>query len=455
MKLSSACSPAPASASGLGDAMRRPMYAVPATEPAGSAAMRAVMAERADRGEMPIHADGGGPGSPYEAELEKGFRFLRFSGPLEAQFHKDKEAERASLLRVGMGFALFLVLGMLVSDWLMVPDMFHQAWQMRLGFYALPVVAWLLSYERLDLRWRERFCVFSSLPAAAIPAWLSVHSRDELAPAYLVSVALVLLFNGGVIRLRFWNALVANVLVLAAFGFAVLQLDPIPAVLMSAIALVLVSTMAFSLHGSYCLELEDRTNWLMLQHEHLLLSEIEQGNRRLDELSRHDALTGLANRRHVDEFLQHVWDRARQDGDEVSLLMMDIDHFKAFNDRYGHPEGDACLRDVAETMAMCLRQPGDLVGRFGGEEFIAVLNRTGLGSATVAAERVREGVRQLARQHAASGTADVVTVSIGAACVRPGLHERSPERLIALADRALYRAKSAGRDRVASLSDQG
>ena len=390
--------------------------------------------------------------SPYEAVMAGGFRSLRFPRQMEARYQQDKLAGR--LLRLSMGAATVLVVGMLVSDWLMVPDMFHAAWQMRLSLYALPVVLWLLMFERLGLLWREWFPVMTGVVAAAIPAWLSIRSSDTLAPAYLVSLALILLFNGGVMRMRFRHGLASTLGVLLVYAMALTQLEPFPGVLMIAVTLVLVATGVFTLYGCYWLEHEERTNWLMLQHEHLLLAEIEKGNRRLDQLSRHDALTGLANRRHVDEFLQQVWDRARKEGDEVSLLMMDIDHFKAFNDRYGHPEGDACLKDVAEAMGAHLRQPGDLVGRFGGEEFIAVLNRTGLGAAMVAAERVRHGVKQLGRAHAASGTAPVVTVSIGAACVRPGRHERSPERLIALADRALYQAKSGGRDRVTALSDQ-
>src|SRR5690606_178161 len=170
-------------------------------------------------------------------------------------------------------------------------------------------------------------------------------------------------------------------------------------------------TAAFGLAGCYGLEHEERTNWLMLRHEQRLLAEIEHGNQRLEALSRHDVLTGLANRRHVDEFLQQVWDRARHEGGTVSVLMMDIDHFKAFNDHHGHPEGDACLHKVAQAMVAHLRRPGDLVGRFGGEEFIVVLAGASLETAVAAAERVREGVRRMGHPHGASSTADVVTVS--------------------------------------------
>jgi diguanylate cyclase (GGDEF)-like protein len=395
------------------------------------------------------------PGSRYEALLSAGFPWLRFPVGLEVQYLRDEAERREKVLRAGTLFAFVLTLFLLLPDWMMVPDMFDAALRLRLLAYALPTAVWLLVFDRMPAGWREWFAVVMSSVSAGIIAWLSVHSTDELAPAYFVALAMILLFNGGVTRLRFWTALIADLVVLLVFAFSLTWLQPLPVVMMSAVALVLVSTMLFCLYGAYWLEHEERTNWLMLQHEHMLLAEIELGNKRLDQLSRHDALTGLANRRHVDEFLQEVWDRARHAGDEVAVLMMDIDHFKAFNDHYGHLEGDACLHDVAQTIGARLRQPGDMVGRFGGEEFIAVLNQTTLDTATVTAERVRAGVRDLARAHAASTTDSFVTLSIGAASVHPGRHERSPERLLALADQALYKAKSAGRNRVAALSDKG
>ena len=395
------------------------------------------------------------PGSRYEIVLSRGFPLLRFPGDLERQYQRDEEVSRRDMMRLGGMLALLLTIGLLIPDWLMVPDTMDTAWRLRLLVYSPPTLLWLMMFDRIRGVWREWFGVVMSSVSAWIVAWLCLHSDDELAPAYFVALAMILLFNSGVTRMRFWNALAADLVILLVYAVSLTQLATVPLVLMTAIALVLVSTATFCLYSAYCHEREGRTNWLMLQHEHLLLAEVEQGNRRLDQLSRHDALTDLANRRHVDEFLQQVWDRARHDGDEVAVLMMDIDHFKSYNDHYGHPEGDACLRDVAQTIEAHLRQPGDLVGRFGGEEFIAVLSRTPLGKAIIAGERVREGVRAMNRVHAASATDAIVTVSIGAASVRPGRHERSPERLLALADQALYHAKSGGRDRVAALSDQG
>lgn len=395
------------------------------------------------------------PRSPYDAVLQDGFPMLRFPGELEVQYQRDEATQRNQLLRNGMALAMFLTVGLLLPDWLMVPDMFEEALGLRLLAYVLPLAIWLMCYERMSMRWREWGAVVGSSVSAGIVVWLCVHSQDEMAQPYFVSLAMIVLFNSGVTRIRFWPAMVADAVILLLFAIGVSQLHAINGVLLVAITLILLSTAVFGLYGSYWLEHEERTNWLLRQHEQLLLGELEQGNQRLDELSRHDALTGLANRRHVDAFLQQVWERARHDGAEVAVLMVDIDHFKPFNDHHGHPEGDACLHDVAQSMAAYLRLPGDLLGRFGGEEFLAVLSRATPETVAAAAERVRSGVRQMARRHGASPTADIVTVSIGAACVRPQPQERGPERLLALADQALYKAKLGGRDRVVALTDQG
>lgn len=393
--------------------------------------------------------------SHYEATLSQGFPFLRFPPELEARFLQDKADERTRILRMGIILALILSVGMLLPDWMMVPDQLDHAWRLRLLAHALPLLLTLVFFKRIGLQQHERAVVIMTLMFAVIAAHVSVLSKDPLGQPYLVSLAMVLLFNGGVVRLRFRTALMSHISVIAIYVWAVALLNDRQVELLIAIALILVSTAAFSLHGSYWLEHSDRTNWLMLQHEHHLLAELQKGNERLDELSRHDALTGLANRRHVDEFLQQVWRRARQSGEEVALLMIDVDHFKRYNDHYGHPQGDDCLRDVAQTLQACLREPRDLIGRFGGEEFIAILTKTTLAEAMVVAERVRTALQQLARPHAASPTHSIVTVSIGVASLRPGRDEGSPQRLIAQADAALYSAKSGGRNRVVAQGDPG
>ena len=132
--------------------------------------------------------------------------------------------------------------------------------------------------------------------------------------------------------------------------------------------------------------------------------------------------------------------------------MMDVDHFKAYNDHYGHPKGDTCLQQIAALLRRQLRRPGDLVARFGGEEFVAVLHDTALPQAVAAAERVRAGVQQLGLPHAASPTGAQVTISIGVSSLLPQASADGPPALIAASDAALYQAKSQGRNQVVPSS---
>ena len=210
--------------------------------------------------------------------------------------------------------------------------------------------------------------------------------------------------------------------------------------------LLLVCTIVFTLDGCYCQERDDRLNWLLHLRERLLLKNLEDANQELHDASRSDMLTEVANRRHFDEHLAEVWARHQRDGGEVALIMIDVDHFKAYNDRYGHPMGDACLKAVAGALKRRLRGPGDLIARYGGEEFIAVLSGASLQTVHGAAERIRRGIEGLNLLHATSSTHAVVTVSIGVATHTD--KAESLARLIALADNALYQAKAEGRNRV-------
>src|SRR5262249_9764099 len=155
--------------------------------------------------------------------------------------------------------------------------------------------------------------------------------------------------------------------------------------------------------------------------------------------------TGLANRRHTLALLQAEWKRSARDGTPLSLVMVDLDCFHAFNESYGHLGGDSCLRSVTEAMVVCLRRPADFLGRYGGEEFIAVLAATDAVGARLVAERMRSNVEALAIPHTSSSCALVVTISVGYASARPTGSDRL-EDLVAAADAALLAAKSAGRN---------
>jgi two-component system cell cycle response regulator len=176
-------------------------------------------------------------------------------------------------------------------------------------------------------------------------------------------------------------------------------------------------------------------------HVKKLQDQLEQRNAELDRISRTDGLTGLFNRRHLNEELVRRQEDARRHGDSVGVLLFDIDHFKRINDTYGHPAGDLVLRAFAERMGLGLRA-GDIAGRWGGEEFLVILPRTDLAGALEVAERVRTAIE--AAPVTVAGQKISVRVSGGCA-LGPG---ESADAVIHLADQCLYRAKSAGRNRI-------
>ncbi len=178
----------------------------------------------------------------------------------------------------------------------------------------------------------------------------------------------------------------------------------------------------------------------------LLVAELAGSNQRLSDLSTTDGLTGIANRRRFDALLSEEWLRGIRNRQALALAMVDIDYFKNYNDRYGHPGGDECLRNVAQLLRQHVRRAGDFVARYGGEEFAIVCLATEGENARQLVERIRVSLEKAALPHETSPFGHV-TVSIGVAAMVPGDGQRS-EILIRRADEALYAAKDAGRNRV-------
>ena len=177
--------------------------------------------------------------------------------------------------------------------------------------------------------------------------------------------------------------------------------------------------------------------------------ELKKARDRLKQLSVTDGLTGLANRRCFDQVLDLEGRRLRRAGSSyLSLILIDVDHFKKYNDAYGHIAGDRCLRAVSGVIQRTVNRAADLAARYGGEEFACILPATPLAGAVEVAERIRNGVIALNIPHETSTTADVVTISVGVAMVRAGEDTGDITSVVAAADAMLYRAKIAGRTRV-------
>ncbi len=196
---------------------------------------------------------------------------------------------------------------------------------------------------------------------------------------------------------------------------------------------------------SYIIEHRERA--MFIQSLLLDIDKIEQEklNRDLEKLSREDSLTGLANRRYFDESLSQEWSRCMRDKKPLSLILLDVDFFKQFNDCYGHQAGDHCLVQIAKALKKEASRTGELVGRYGGEEFIILYPNTDEEQIRISLQRIRQRIRDLNILHEDSKASHVVTASIGAATTVPvkSLH---PEKLVSAADEMLYKAKAEGRD---------
>ncbi len=180
-----------------------------------------------------------------------------------------------------------------------------------------------------------------------------------------------------------------------------------------------------------------------------LYQQLEIANRELQRLASLDGLTGVANRRRFDEFLDLEWRHMGREKLPLSLILCDIDFFKKYNDTYGHQAGDACLRRVADALSLCAKPSVHLVARYGGEEFAVIMPNTTAAGASQVAEEIRAVVNALQIDHIQSAVSQHVTLSLGIACMHPTA-DTSPFMLIAAADAALYQAKAAGRNRCVS-----
>lgn len=187
----------------------------------------------------------------------------------------------------------------------------------------------------------------------------------------------------------------------------------------------------------------------IMEHGDVMDAQWDQKWREERHLANIDGLTQIANRRRLDEYLTQQWKQMLRDRQPISIILCDIDHFKQYNDTYGHLAGDDCLKLVAQVIARSLKRPSDLAARYGGEEFVAVLPQTDLSGAIVVAQQIQTAIQQLQIPQNQSSTNRNITLSMGVSSLLPA-HDLPARTLLDMADHLLYMAKQQGRDRIVS-----
>ena len=351
-----------------------------------------------------------------------------------------------------VAFNLFLL-----SDWMMVPDRFEQALRLRLLvftpvalFFLVVCWRWQPLLLRLPAVFIESIAMLAGVAAALCLVSVLLVTDSPYAGMYRCGLLPILVYGTLVQRFRFGFALVFSismlVLHLVTVFFSTGRPSPFPE-LEVPMLLVLLVVMFYTLIMNYRMELEERRRFQQKERAAELRERLQASQSRLKTLSRQDALTGVPNRRRFDEVAALQWQRHQQTGEQLAVLLIDVDHFKAFNDRHGHPAGDQCLRLVAQALQGSLAPTDAILARWGGEEFIALLPHTDDVVARRVGERLCDAVRGLALRHGGSPVRGTVTISVGVALARPVMAREDLSSLVAQADAALYQAKREGRDR--------
>jgi diguanylate cyclase (GGDEF)-like protein len=374
------------------------------------------------------------PDSPHARQLRAGFPWLTFAGDLESDFRRRNFDENLPHTRVNLCLAIFITIAFSAMDSIVLGPQLNRIPSIIRMLIIIPVL--LVSLGASFSRNRQRIfppvivvaLTLLGLSGAAIQIIASLGGVSILFPSLMITILFIYLMGG----LIFYHAVAANVIVMFAYLAAGTALM-LPGHDFSHDALAILATNLFGASVSYMHEKTSRMRFL----EACLLR----------ELVARDGLTGIQNRRMFDQHIARVWQQAVREEERIAVLLVDIDCFKDYNDRYGHQAGDECLRAVAVSLSQCARRPLDFVARYGGEEFAIVLYQASHDYVAEVLTRIQRSVAELNIPHEASRVASRLTVSIGAAFVLPSA-QRTLEGLIQLADEALYSAKEGGRNRV-------
>lgn len=376
------------------------------------------------------------PASPYAAELQRGVAGRRFGGRLEQEYIQTRLWEHRVLVQVTCALGALLSLFCVVRKGLAGTLSHNQTLQAVLVLLCSVVLASIALtplFGRLYLPLARTIVPIRNVLAAAFIATLAAQAQFETLMVLPLMVVGPFFLLGLPFRVAF--ASVAAMIASFAISATIVGLAASTAALS---CLFLTALAVACIVATRHLDKQSRKSFLE--------------SRRIVELSEHDALTGVKNRRVFDEQLDRLWQRAVTEGRSLAMLLIDVDHFKVYNDLYGHQAGDRALWNVARLLQTFVDRPLDVLARYGGEEFAVVLNDVDGRQASHVADRMRCAVSDLVIEQRI-GASGRITISVGVAALKPTA-ERGPRGALQLADQALYEAKVKGRNRVALMEDK-
>lgn len=375
----------------------------------------------------------------------RGLNFVWFPKQLETIYRFQYQNGAAYEFRYRAPIILILYLFLSFGIYQVLPTEQVLSW---LSYYSwvgiIVLIAWILSFIKKLNQWFDYYVGIGSSAAVAITFILInvlENGQDNVLFHAAMMYAIVIIY--GAVGMRFYTAIIAG------------WVGGLIGILVSTYLngdidwTFLNHTYMFSsflgMTLAYATDRQHRENYLQNCMIELNRIELMQQAQQLSLLSQQDALTGLANRRYLDETLNNEWRRALRHETPLTIMMVDIDFFKPYNDSLGHLKGDQCLKDIATAISSIAARSGDLVARYGGEEFLLLFPMTNAQQAKIQAERLMNAIKKIAIVHPCSSVSPYVTISVGVATTIPRLND-SISAFVSRADHALYQAKTNGRN---------
>lgn len=375
----------------------------------------------------------------------RGLNFVWFPKQLETIYRFQYQNGAAYEFRYRAPIILILYLFLSFGIYQVLPTDQVLSW---LSYYSwvgiIVLIAWILSFIKKLNQWFDYYVGIGSASAVAITFILInvlENGQDNVLFHAAMMYAIVIIY--GAVGMRFYTAIIAG------------WVGGLVGILVSTYVkgdidwTFLNRTYTFSsflgMTLAYATDRQHRENYLQNCMIELNRIELMQQAQQLSLLSQQDALTGLANRRYLDETLDNEWRRALRHETPLTIMMVDIDFFKPYNDTLGHLKGDQCLKDIATAISSIAARSGDLVARYGGEEFLLLFPMTNAQQAQIQVERLMNAIKKIAIVHPCSSVSPYVTISVGVATTIPRLND-SISAFVSRADHALYQAKTNGRN---------